>query len=524
MVREQTSDDFCRALNLPRLSGLANIEQSNIRGDSVYILTTRENAAEILKVNGFSFAGTNLQVLEHVGGMPQDEPRPLSQQTLDTKAQLKEVLSRRYDGSQKLLNLSYLQQDEGLNAMGMFQENILPEKIFTALMAICESLFTSAQAKREAIHSVTLAGNSIDSVSRVMSLAETFPDLKNIDLSNNGIQDIKSLTRWKHRFPRLEALLMMGNPIETTNPDYRMELINWYPRLLNFNGTVVRTAEEVARIEEARKPRPIPQSGPNFNDVNGVGAQFLIDFFAMYDVDRVSLAAKYYDDASTFSLCVVTQLPRGPHATVVPWGAYIKFSRNLVKITTLPARVQRLFTGAAVIQTMWKGLPATRHPSLTESTKYIVDGGRMSGLPDPAGVNILGVDGFKIDMQGEFDEIDPASGQQSKRSFSRTFVLGPSKPGSTNPIRVVSDILTLRAWTPLPVVNESAGLTMEQRQQMVIELAQRTSMTPDYAELCLTSVNWSFDQALAMFNDRRVSWKRDPAWSGRSRMLTTSLG
>lgn len=476
-----------------------------MEGDLVYISASEENAAEIVKLNGFSFAGATLEVAVHEGGWPQETG--LSPSSQETKAQLQHILSLRYDGSQKLLNLSHLDQDPGLIAMGMFQEKVVPEKLFAAIMAVCDGLFTSRQAKREAIESITLAGNSIDNVSQIMPLADTFPDLKNLDLSNNNIQDIKGLARWRNRLPRLEALLMMGNPIETNEPNYKMEVINWFPRLVNFNGVTVRTPEDVARAEEARKPHAIPHSGTSFRDVNGIGASFIMEFFPAYDTDRANLAAKFYDDESTFSLSVVTQIPKRPHGAVASWASYLKFSRNLTKVTSLPARVQRLFTGTALIQTVWKGLPATRHPSLTSEThKYLVDCQPMLGLPDPTGQSIAGVDGLAINMHGEFDEIDPQTGKQGKRSFSRSFILGPGKPGQQL-IRVINDMLTIRAWTPLPNVNAPTptGSPVDIRKQMIIELSQRTNMTLEYAELCLVGANWDFDTAMAMFNEKRVS-------------------
>src|SRR5699024_826518 len=103
-------------------------------------------------------------------------------------------------------------------------------------------------------------------------------------------------------------------------------------------------------------------------------------------------------------------------------------------------RVQRLFKGASVISDLWQGLPPTKHPDLKqEVNKYIMDCHVLPGLADPSGQS-HGVDGLIVTIHGEFDEFDKASGKTGKRSFSRTFVLGPGLPGK-NPIRVVNDMV-----------------------------------------------------------------------------------
>jgi nuclear RNA export factor len=128
----------------------------------------------------------------------------------------------------------------------------------------------------------------------------------------------------------------------------------------------------------------------------------------------------------------------------------------------------------------------------------------------------MGGDGLIICIHGEFEEYDPKTGSVGKRSFSRTFVLGPGRPGNW-PVRVVSDMLSLRAYSPLPNIypvadnNEAAPppqatvADAETRQAMMAELSKRTGLTMQYAELCLVQVEWSFDRALVVFEEKKVS-------------------
>jgi nuclear RNA export factor len=308
---------------------------------------------------------------------------------------------------------------------------------------------------------------------------------------------------------------MTGNPIEATDPNYQAAFLQWFPKLQDINGVQVRTAQQIAEQEAASKPKPIPQSGPDFRDVNGIGENFLLEFFTSYDNDRQGLASRLYDDGSQFSLAIDTQSVRDANAPApMPWASYIKSSRNLVKITHQNARNQRLFKGASAIHALWKALPPTKHPNIKEDlSKYIMDCHPLPGLVDPTGQNPMGVDGLIISVHGEFDEYDQKTAAVGKRSFSRTFVLGPGQPGR-GPIRVVSDMLSLRAFDSLPnvfVASSQVGdggndNTNSQHQAMIAELCKQTGMVPQYSEMCLSQVGWKFDAALAIFNERKVGF------------------
>ena len=432
------------------------------------------------------------------------------------KDHLRSILGNRYVGDAKLLKLDALSADPAISETGLLQSSERAEKMFRALMRVCDELFKTRKDKSEAIESISVANNSIDNLNQVSVLADTFPDLYNLDLSGNSLANIDGLQALKGRFRKLRALYMTNNPIETSQPEYKATLLEWFPTLLDLNGHQVRTPEQAAAAVAATLPKAFPQNGPDFRDANGIGENFLLDFFTNYDNNKASLVGKYYDQSSNFSLAIDTNSPRDPSLpTPLPWAAYLKYSRNLTRITHTPARIQRLFKGANVISDLWKGLPPTKHPDLKqEVNKYIMDCHVLPGLADPNGQSQRGVDGLIVTIHGEFEEFHQATGNTGKRSFSRTFVLGPGLPGG-NPIRVVSDMMCLRAHTPLPNLfgdtpaapaPPAANAEQQQRAAMVAELAKQTGMTPAYAELCLsdTSVNWDFEKACAVFNERKV--------------------
>ncbi|KAM0343893.1 hypothetical protein ACHAPU_008162 [Fusarium lateritium] len=485
------------------------IRKHHTVGDYVYVGVSEEDAQELIKINTFTFAGAPLEVIQ-VDEIPERGRTVESKETQELRGKLQEILSSRYIGDNKLLKLDALASDANLVTLGMFESRERALKTFKGLMAVCDSLFKTAKEKQDAIESISLANNNIDDVGQVEIIAVTFPHLKNLDMSGNQVASMQALQPWKGKFRHLETLFMTGNPIEAADPTYPSTLLEWFPKLQNINGTQLRTPEQIAEREAALRPKPIPQNGPDFRDVAGVGENFLLEFFASYDNDRPGLATRLYDEDSRFSISIDTRAAPDPNVALPSsWASYIKLSRNLTKITMPNPRIQRLFRGAATIQDAWKNLPLTRHPDIKqELSKYIMDCHPLQGLVDPSGQNPGGVDGLIIAVHGEFDEQDPNTKAAGKRSFSRTFVLGPAKPGQ-GMIRVVSDMLSLRTFSPLPNVFAAAAPTpspasVDQHQAMVAELSKQTGMTAQYSEMCLTQVNWEFNQALVIFNEKKA--------------------
>ncbi|KAF4594676.1 mRNA export factor mex67 [Ophiocordyceps camponoti-floridani] len=482
------------------------IKKSHAAGDYVFIGASQEDADEIIKLNTFTFAGIQLEIVESDDSLEYHGKATESKDTQELRAKLQAILGQRYQGANKLLKLDALASDPELVTLGMFENRERALKTFKGLMAICDGLFKTAVEKREAIESISIANNSIDDISQVESLATTFPQLKNLDISGNQLSNMKTLDPWKGKFRELETIYVTGNPLENLDASYQTTLLDWFPNLQNINGSQVRTAEQIAQQRAAgSRSKAIPQSGPDFRDVNGIGENFLLEFFAAFDHDRQGLSSRFYDEASKFSLAVDTRSARRESTPApLPWSAYIKVSRNLMKITTVNARTQRLFKGVDVIADVWKSLPLTKHPNIKEDlSKYIMDCHPLSGLGDPNGQTRTGVDGLIISVHGEFEELDQKSGERGQRSFSRTFVLGPGQAGK-GPIRVVSDMLSLRAYNPLP--NVFAQTTANNAHQaMVDELSKQTGMVSEYCEMCLSQVDWQFDKAIAMFHEKKAA-------------------
>ncbi|OJD18922.1 hypothetical protein AJ78_01108 [Emergomyces pasteurianus Ep9510] len=529
------------------------ISKSHVEGDALIISVRPEQVAWVLRVNGHSFAGKPLTIEEYRGSnATHTQTQPPSQGTLDTKARMTAFLEKRYSAPGKLLDLSQLGSDPDLLAMGMFDTTATESKFFPALMKICELTFNSPARRRELVQSVTLAHNKLANVSSVTTLSQTFPDLKNLDLSNNQFRDIQGLLAWRWKFRELDFLDLTGNPI-SAEPNFKDTMLKWYPRLRTLNNVLVRTAEEIA----AQRKTPIPIQSANFQDESQIGENFVKAFFTGFDNDRNDLVNGIYDAKSTFSLNVNPLAPRGLQGkSVSGWDSYIRKSRNLLKVTYLPARMARTFVGTEKIREVWNSLPKTRHPDILANPQdWLIECHPIPGLPDPAGKSATGVGGLLITVHGKFEDFEESTTNKAQmRSFDRTFILGPG--GGVGGLRVVNDILCLRAFggseafvpeteqpptqtaiplpiagpmqapvvAPIPVTQRvhpeakdgfglpTPGKPDEQlrKEQIVLETSFRTKMTLAYSEMALSGNNWDMEAALKNFEELKVQGKLPP--------------
>lgn len=504
-----------------------------------------EDVARVQRLNNFQFAGAPLQIQPHAGDS--DEQMVTDVPDNSVTASLKSVLSRRYSPDLKLLDLSNLGHDPELLNMGMFNTASRESKFFPALMKICDTIFPTPKEKEEAIHSVSLAGNTLTSIASVTSLAPTFPALLNIDLSNNQIKSLQGLEGWRWKFRKLDHLVLSGNPLESEDLSYKDTLLKWYPLLRTLNNIQVRSSDQ---IKEPSKIQPsIPVLGASFRDEANIGETFIKHFFPVYDSDRTALAQGYYDAKSTFSLSVNVSAPRAlevANGKSPSWDQYIKRSRNLLKVTHLPAKMSRIYTGAEEIKKCWLTLPSTRHPDLlTEPQKWCIECNSLPGLPDPSGQSLGGVGGLIIMVHGEFSEVEGFGGETgTKRSFDRTFLLGPGN--GVGGVRVVCDTLILRAyggseaWKPTTLEASSSsvvagqvgggfpvtapqgfGVTAPgksdeqvQKELAAIELSRRTGMTLEYSGWCLQESGWALEGAMLAFEQAKVRFMKFPFISG----------
>ncbi|KAF2806659.1 uncharacterized protein BDZ99DRAFT_448095 [Mytilinidion resinicola] len=500
----------------------SRIKRSRVEGDTLHIFVLQQEYESYSRLNNFVFAGKSITVT------CENPPRSRSPHNSGTSPEpanevqqlIQDLLSRRFDYSSKLLSLNALGTDEQLQEIGMFKTPETQSKFFLATMKVCSAQFQTAEEKRETIQSVSLADNNLPNLSIVTSLAQTFPDLKNLDLSGNKIENTSALGAWRHKFRHLEQLLLNNNPIEKLQPGWEVEVMKWFPKLRLLNGIQVRTDAQLAQMDQS-KAIPLVQA-PDFRDEGGIVQNLLLKFFTAFDSDRPALANMYYDNDCSFSLNVNTHALRDKDAQEMlkqSWDPYIRISRNLKHLNNPKVRTNRKITGPEEITKTWAQIPATRHPALTsEFHKWVIECASQPGVPDPTGTYPQGVTGFMVTVHGEYEEPIPSRQDRTmRRSFDRTFVLGPGGPLK---VRILSDILTVRAYggsaafrlglpvaAPIiaPVVAPAAMTPVTEQDLMVLELAKITGLTLEVAKQCLETSNWNLHTAMGTFETHKAT-------------------
>ncbi|KAF2498307.1 hypothetical protein BU16DRAFT_427994, partial [Lophium mytilinum] len=517
----------------------SRINRSRVEGDILHIFVPQQEYEAYSRLNNFVFAGKPIIVT------CENPPRSRSPHNSATSPEppnevqqlIQDFLSRRFDPSSNLLRLNALGTDEKLQEIGMFKTEETQGKFFLATMKVCSAQFQTAEEKRETIQSVSLADNSLLNLSIVTSLAQTFPDLKNLDLSGNKIENTSALIAWRHKFRLLEQLLLNNNPIEKLQPGWEVEVMKWFPKLRVLNGIEVRTDAQLAQMDE---PKAIPWvMKPDFNDENDIVQNLLLEFFPAYDSDRAALANKYYDKDCSFSININTHALRDKDVQdpmqKQAWDPYIRFSRNLKHLNNPNVRTIRKVTGPEEIAKIWTQLPATRHPALTSDFhKWVIECHAQQGVRDPTNTYPQGLLGFVVTIHGEYEE--PISARQDRtmrRSFDRTFIVGPGGPTG---VRIQSDILTVRAYGGFSAfraqvakqeelqLNQQLGLPgvalamapapapiapVMERDQMVLEVAKVTGLTAAAATQCLEQSNWDLHTALVTFETYKAALPAD---------------
>ena len=502
------------------------IKKSRQDADAVVISVPSVDATAYERMNGYDWAGAKLTI-KRVGGASKEGNGAPSSGAEETKAMLRGVLERRWSPDTKFLDLSALGADAELQATGIFGTTSTTQKFFPALMKVLELSFNSKQERDEAIEGVSLASNDLEDLKVVSTLSLTLPNLINLDISHNKFATLASLEPWRRRFPKLQHLIVTGNPIEQNQeePNAAAEIISWFKNLRILNTTEVRSEEDLKNQNNVAnlpfQPRP-----PQFQDEDGIVERFIRNWFAGFDSDRPALARMYYDEHSEFSFALNTQAPRDPLDTGKPqaqeWASYIHGSRNLKKLSQLPARQKRLSKGTQAVIDTFTGLPKTKHPDLaTEPQKWLIESHIHTGTPDPINNTPGGVDGFFISIHGEFTE--PETGKI--RSCDHAVYIGPG--GSTG-VRVVSHTITIRAYggtqafqatagaqtPPMPPTDGAtndglpqlpAHITIELAEQMCAELTKRTGLNLGLSHQCLETANWDFDAALVVFQNHKAN-------------------
>jgi nuclear RNA export factor len=412
---------------------------SQIEGDKVVgFVKSAQDADALVKWSGVRFAGDALRIAKRA-----------SQQTSSTIELLKKFLYRRYNQEAKLLDLTNIATDVELQQNGVFSSISTQSKMFPALMKL-------ASQENFTVESVSLSQNNLSDLSGVTTLAQTYPNLINLSISDNQLTKLSALDIWKNKFKKLRELILANNPI-SADPNYKNEVLKVFPKVILLDGITIRDEQKLNLIYKL----PVSKKQFFFEDaqIQEISTQFLSNFLQFWDNDRSQLL-QLYQPESQFSLSMDSSVPNDSPASNVSFGYYIPISRNLSRVSSEKSRQQRLGKGQEQIYKLFQQIPKTKH-TLTESPNlYSVESWRFPQ-----------VNGFILTLHGSFDEVAKPefdstsrptgpgrrlpSGSSSNtkltpKSFDRTFVIVPTASG----LVIASDLLIVRPLATADAWNE----------------------------------------------------------------------
>lgn len=434
------------------------------------------DAKALERASGTRFAGDTLQMSEAATrDVAMGNPTPTGPRSANsagkTKAKentidvLKQFLATRYQSESKMLDLSRMHDDPILKGIGLEANTSASSKMFPALMKLL------SEDKLEVV-SISLEGNRVKDVVGISALAQTYPKLRNLSLANNDLRRYKDLDAWagKNKLAHLSELILTGNPVredELTKGrevEYRSEITKRFPSLKLLDGATVAQgisfgldgAADGANGDKtgaAREKIAVRRQFYENESVQATVMEFLGKFFVAYDGDRSSLEP-LYAESGVFTMSLNVSAPRkktGGAFQGASWQAYIGASRNLTRITQIDARIARTNIGRRQIVQALQHLPKTKH-DLSDATLFAVDSFTFTTSD--------GSPLIQVNVHGEFRE--KVQKQESRRSFDRTFVLGPVSAGAAagtgagagaagagaaaGGVEIRSDLLMLRSW------------------------------------------------------------------------------
>lgn len=154
------------------------------------------DAQDLLKFTGARFAGQTLyiRIVDNLGINNTNNninTNNNASSAKDTIELLKNFLISNYNPQIKMLDLQNVQNNQILINNGLFSNANTTSKFFPALMKV-------AQREKLDIESINLSNNNLDDYTKwLYELSLTFPDIKNIALSNNNIKKIDVFERLK---------------------------------------------------------------------------------------------------------------------------------------------------------------------------------------------------------------------------------------------------------------------------------------------------------------------------------------
>ncbi|RMB90479.1 hypothetical protein DUI87_33080 [Hirundo rustica rustica] len=358
--------------------------------------------------------------------------------------QLKLCMSKRYDGSQKALDLKSLRVDPDLVSQSIDVVLNQRSSMGVVLRIIEENI--------PELRSLNLGSNRLFRLDDLAELPLKAPGLKVLDLSRNELKSERELDKVKGL--KLEELWLDGNPLCDSFRDqssYISSVRERFPKLLRLDGHEL--PPPIAFDVEA--PTTLPPCKSSYfgsDDLKALVLRFLQQYYSVYDSsDRQGLLDAYHDGA-----CCSLSIPYGPPNARPPAMRF-----KLLKHTRLN------------VVAFLNELPKTQH----DVNSFVVD--------ICAQTNTL----LCFTVHGIFKEVDGKS-RDSVRAFTRMFI---AVPAGNSGLCIVNDELFVRGASaeelrkafalpaPTPSSSPVPTLTAEQ-QEMLAAFAMQSGMNLEWSQ------------------------------------------
>ncbi|XP_057256225.1 nuclear RNA export factor 1 [Pezoporus wallicus] len=401
--------------------------------------------------------------------------------------QLKLCMSKRYDGSQRALDLKSLRGDPDLVAQSI--DVVLNQRsCMLVVLRIIEDNIPELQ-------SLNLSSNKLYRLDDLSELAQKAAGLKILDLSRNELKSERELDKVKGL--KLEELWLDGNPLCDAFRDqssYISSVRERFPKLLRLDGHEL--PPPIAFDVEAPTTLP-PCKGSYFgsDDLKVLVLRFLQQYYSIYDSsDRQGLLDAYHDGA-----CCSLSIPFGPqNPPRNSLNEYFKDSRNVKKLKDPTMRFKLLKHTRLNVVAFLNELPKTQH----DINSFMVD--------ICAQTNTL----LCFAVHGIFKEVDGKS-RDSVRAFTRMFIAVPA--GNTG-LCIVNDELFVRNATteelrkafllPAPTPSSSPVPTLAaEQQEMLAAFAMQSGMNLEWSQKCLQDNDWDYGRAGQVFTQLKLEGK-----------------
>ncbi|XP_045146515.1 nuclear RNA export factor 2-like [Echinops telfairi] len=326
--------------------------------------------------------------------------------------QLKVAMKKRYLASHQALDLQSFRFDPILVDHGI--DMILNRKsCMDAALTIIEEDFPE-------LLSLNLRNNKLYRLDSLSNIVEMAPKLQILNLSKNELKSAWELDKIKGL--NLKELWLKGNPLcrnYSNNSTYVSTLLELFPKLTRLDGLELFSTLSCGN---GKKKLPVCKGSVYGSDtLKSLIWQFLTEYYYIYDHgDRHVLLNTYHDNAC-FSLTVPFNSDDGVLGSL---NLYSKSSRNMIKIKDSVPRTQLLKYTKTEIVDFLSALPKTQH----DLSSFVVD------------TCVQTENMFYFSVNGQFKEVE-TSYLPHNCDFTRIFILNRT---SNSSLCIVNDQLFVK--------------------------------------------------------------------------------